>query len=35
LGYELVEGTLENGQLQEKRRINYGPQSLAAAVRAN
>jgi hypothetical protein len=28
LGYELVEGTLENGQIQEKRRINYGPQSL-------
>ena len=35
LGYELVEGTLENGQIQEKRRINYGPQSLAAAFRTN
>jgi len=35
LGYELVEGTIENGQIQEKRRINYGPQSLSAAIRAN
>ena len=35
LGYELVEGTIENGQIQEKRRINYGPRSLAAAFRRN
>jgi hypothetical protein len=35
LGYELVEGTVDNGQIQEKRRINYGPQSLAAALRTN
>jgi len=34
LGYELVEGTFENGQIQEKRRINYGPQSLNAALSA-
>jgi hypothetical protein len=34
LGYELVEGSLENGQLQEKRRIDYGPQRLNAAVSA-
>lgn len=35
LGYELVEGTVENGQIQEKRRINYGPRSLAAAFKRN
>lgn len=35
LGYELVEGTIEHGQIQEKRRINYGPRSLAAAFRRN
>jgi len=35
LGYELVEGTIENGQIQEKRRINYGPQNFAAAFRRN
>ena len=35
LGYELVEGRIENGQIQEKRRINYGPRSLAAAFRRN
>jgi hypothetical protein len=28
LGYELVEGTLENGQIQEKRRVNYEPAKL-------
>ena len=35
LGYELVEATLENGQIQEKRRINYGPRSVTAAFRTN
>jgi Beta propeller domain len=35
LGYELVEGSVEDGQIQEKRRINYGPQSVTAAARSN
>lgn len=28
LGYELVEGSLDNGRLREMRRINYSPKSL-------
>ena len=35
LGYELVEGTLEHGQIQERRRINYAPRGLAVAQRAH
>ena len=31
LGYELVEGTIEDGQIQETRRVNYAPQNLAAS----
>jgi hypothetical protein len=25
LGYELVEGTLKDGRIQETRRVNYAP----------
>ena len=35
LGYELVEASLENGQIQEKRRINYAPRIFAASLRTN
>jgi len=30
LGYELVEGSLYNGRIQEIRRVNYSPQDLTA-----
>src|ERR1051326_7017703 len=32
LGYELVEGTMDNGQIHEMRRVNYAPK-LAAGLR--
>lgn len=35
LGYELVEGTLDHGQIQERRRINYAPRVFAASLRTN
>lgn len=31
LGYELVEGSLENSQIQETRRVSYAPQNLTAS----
>jgi hypothetical protein len=31
LGYELVEATLEDGRIREKRRVSYSPKSLTAA----
>jgi hypothetical protein len=31
LGYELVEGTLTNGRMQETRRVNYSPQAAKIA----
>ena len=31
LGYELVEGTMKNGQMQELRRVNYSPQAVKIA----
>jgi hypothetical protein len=31
LGYELVEGTMKNGRMQELRRINYSPQAVKIA----
>ena len=31
LGYELVEGTLKEGQMHELRRVSYAPQSLTAS----
>jgi hypothetical protein len=34
LGYELVEGRLEDGRIQEARRVNYAPQSLSAEGRS-
>jgi hypothetical protein len=33
LGYELVEGTMRNGRMQELRRVNYSPQAVKIAVR--
>ena len=30
LGYELVEGSVEKGHINEKRRVSYAPHSLAA-----
>ena len=33
LGYELVEGRLVEGRIQEDRRVNYAPQSLSASGR--
>jgi len=30
LGYELVEGALDNGRIWETRRVNYAPQNLTA-----
>jgi len=33
LGYELVEGRLEEGRIYEMRRVNYAPQSLSAEGR--
>jgi hypothetical protein len=33
LGYELVEGALKDGRIEEMRRVNYSPQSLAKARR--
>ena len=30
LGYELVEGTIEDGRIQEAHRVNYAPQNLTA-----
>jgi len=33
LGYELVEGHLEEGRIREARRVNYAPQNLSAAER--
>lgn len=33
LGYELVEGTIEHGQIKEMRRINYGPQNGETALK--
>jgi hypothetical protein len=34
LGYELVEGRLKGGRIEELRRVNYSPQSLASQARA-
>ena len=31
LGYELVEGALDNGRIWETRRVNYAPQNLTAS----
>ena len=31
LGYELVEGTMKNGRMQEMRRVNYSPQAAKIA----
>jgi hypothetical protein len=31
LGYEMVEGTVEDGYIRETRRVNYAPQSLTAS----
>jgi hypothetical protein len=31
LGYELVEGTMKNGRMQETRRVNYSPQAVKIA----
>jgi hypothetical protein len=31
LGYELVEGTLDAGHMQESRRVSYAPASLTAS----
>jgi len=31
LGYELVEGTMKNGRMQEMRRVNYSPQAVKIA----
>ena len=31
LGYELVEGSIKNGRMQEMRRINYSPQAVKIA----
>jgi beta propeller domain-containing protein len=33
LGYELVEGTMKNGRMQELQRVNYSPQAGKIAVR--
>ena len=33
LGYELVEGRVDNGRIRETRRVNYAPQNLAAMNR--
>jgi hypothetical protein len=33
LGYELVEGTLDEGRIREMRRVSYAPQSLKTAQR--
>jgi len=33
LGYEIVEGNLADGRLQESRRINYAPQRVAITGR--
>jgi Beta propeller domain len=33
LGYELVEGTLDDGRIREMRRVSYAPQSLTASQR--
>ena len=33
LGYELVEGRLQDGRMQEARRVNYAPQDLTASRR--
>ena len=33
LGYELVEGRLEEGRIQEFRRINYAPQNIGIRER--
>ncbi len=33
LGYELVEGALDNGRIWETRRVNYAPQSLTVSRR--
>jgi len=30
LGYELVEGAVDDGRIWETRRVNYAPQSLTA-----